>query len=183
MADQSRRADAWLKSQSELSGVGGALNLDRYEEFAARFDLIDHDHVSFFTGQGRSGLAVRMIAMRFMHMGLEAAVVGEATAPSIQAGDTLVVVSGSGKTPVSLNFARVAKDVGATVLAVTHQDSSELRDIADASLVLPVAGTEQFGGTLFEQSALILLDSIVIDQMVRRRVPHEFMARRHTNFL
>ncbi len=50
-----------------------------------------------------------MAAMRFMHMGREAHVVGEATAPSIRAGDGLVIVSGSGETAVSVNFARIAK--------------------------------------------------------------------------
>ncbi|MBV8795115.1 MAG: SIS domain-containing protein, partial [Hyphomicrobiales bacterium] len=69
----------------------------------------------FFSGQGRSGLVAEMAAMRFMHMGRFAHFVGEATAPSIRAGDGLVLVSGSGNTPVAIHFARIAKDEGAQI--------------------------------------------------------------------
>lgn len=177
-----RRAAAWLTSTEELAGLAHRLDLAPYEDFAARFDVLGPDTPGFFTGQGRSGYVARMAAMRFMHMDLPAHVVGEATAPSIGEGDVLTVISGSGRTPVSLNFAQVAQGTGASVLLITHQTGSPLRDLADASLVLPIE-TSQFGGTLFEEGALILLDSIVADQMRRRGVPHEVMARRHTNFL
>jgi 6-phospho-3-hexuloisomerase len=163
--------------------VRDALDADAYEGFASWFDRVEPQHRLFFAGQGRSGLVVHMVAMRFMHMHLPAHVVGEATAPSVRAGDTLVLVSGSGHTPTSVGMARVAKDVGASVLLVTHQEVSPLRDLADASIVIPVASSVQFGGTLFEESALILLDSIVFDQIQRRGVDHALMFARHTNFL
>lgn len=178
-----RRRDAWLTTIGEISGLADQLDMAAYAAFAAHFDALDGDSRVFFTGQGRSGLVAHMVAMRFMHMNLPASVVGEATAPAITAGDTLVVVSGSGKTPVSVNFALVAKAMPATVLLVTHQEESPLQTIADASLVLPVGHTTQFGGTLFEESALVVLDSIVLDQMRRREVPHALMSGRHTNFL
>ena len=38
-----------------------------------------------------------MVAMRLMHVGFEAHVVGEATTPSIAEGDRLMVFSGSGE--------------------------------------------------------------------------------------
>ncbi|WP_152816067.1 SIS domain-containing protein [Georgenia subflava] len=183
MAEYNGRAGAWLIATTELARVGKDLDLAQYDTFAQHFDTLNSEHRLFFSGQGRSGLAAQMVAMRFMHMGLPAHFVGEATAPSVRDGDTLVLVSGSGKTPVSLNFAEVAKSEGAKVLLVTHQDSSPLREVADAALVLPVAGSTQFGGTLFEESALIVLDSIVLDQMHRRGVPAETMAYNHTNFL
>ncbi|MBK0419053.1 SIS domain-containing protein [Leucobacter sp. CSA1] len=176
------RHGAWLTTTGELAEVAERLDADAYEAFASRFDGLSASSRVFFTGQGRSGLAARMVAMRFMHMDLPSSFVGEATAPSIAAGDTLVVISGSGKTPVSVNFAEVARGVGARVLLVTHQQESPLQDLADAAIVIP-ATSAQFGGTLFEESALVLLDSIVLDQMNRRGTPHELMAARHTNFL
>lgn len=45
-----------------------------------------------------------MAAMRLMHIGLDAHAVGEATAPSIAEGDALLVISGSGETPVTLHI-------------------------------------------------------------------------------
>ncbi len=177
------RTDAWLTTTGELVDVFTRVDQRQYREFAGWFDRVDIEHRLFFSGQGRSGLSAQMVAMRFMHMGLPTHVVGEVTAPSIREGDTLVLVSGSGATPVSIGFARVAKREGATVLLVTHQEHSELRSLADASVVIPTAQTRQFGGTLFEESALILLDSIVLDQMRRRPVLAETMAYHHTNFL
>ena len=52
----------------------------------------------FVTGAGRSLLALRAIAMRFMHLGLTAYVVGDVTTPAFGAGDLLIAGSGSGTT-------------------------------------------------------------------------------------
>jgi 6-phospho-3-hexuloisomerase len=152
-------ADAWLTAQRELARVFRDLDQDELLAFARALEGAPGR--VFFTGQGRSGLAAQMAAMRFMHLGKVAHFVGEATAPSVRLGDTFVVVSGSGRTPVSVRFARVAKQEGALVLLVTHQNHSPLSDMADQSVTIRAAGSVQFGGTLFEQSALILLDSVV----------------------
>jgi 6-phospho-3-hexuloisomerase len=136
----------------------------------------------FFSGQGRSGLCAQMVAMRFMHMGRDAHFVGEASAPAIRDGDALMVISGSGETPVSVAFARIAKAEGALVLAVTRSPQSELARFSDITLHIPADHTQQFGGTLFEQGILLLLDSLVGE--LSRRVPHgrQLMQQRHTNF-
>ena len=135
----------------------------------------------FFSGQGRSGLVAQMAAMRFMHMGRQAHFVGQATAPSIRAGDGLVIVSGSGETSVSVNFARIAKGESAEVVLLTHKPESTLARIADPVLVVPVEKTQQFGGSLFEQVSLILLDAIVLD--LAGGVPDAYrrMHHRHAN--
>jgi 6-phospho-3-hexuloisomerase len=135
----------------------------------------------FFTGQGRSGLSAQMAAMRFMHLGRESHVLGEATAPSVRSGDRLVVVSGSGTTPVSVGFATIAKGEGARVLLVTHTPSSPLGDLADLTLVSPVGPSDQLMGTLFEQSALILLDAVARHVAEVDPAAMAAMAHRHTN--
>jgi 6-phospho-3-hexuloisomerase len=48
-----------------------------------------------------------MAAMRFMHLGVPAHAVGEPTAPSIRVGDTLVMISGSGRTSTGAEYARI----------------------------------------------------------------------------
>ena len=52
----------------------------------------------FLAGAGRSGLAVKAFAMRLMHMGFGAYVVGETVTPGMKADDLLVIGSGSGAT-------------------------------------------------------------------------------------
>ena len=119
--------------------------------------------------------------MRFMHIGREAHFVGEATAPSIRKGDGLLIVSGSGETPVSVGFARIAKAEGAEVVLLTHKPASTIAGIADAVLPVPVETTAQFGGSLFEQTSLILLDAVIL--ALARELPdaHDRMLHRHAN--
>lgn len=135
----------------------------------------------FFSGQGRSGLAARMAAMRLMHLGRQSHFVGEATAPSVRKGDGLLMVSGSGETPVSLGFAKIARAEGATLAVVTHKPESTLAAMADVVLTIPAENSVQFGGSLFEQAALIMLDSVVMALAADDREAHARMAYRHTN--
>ncbi len=179
MDEKSGLLEAWLTARAELARVFDNLDSQEYVSFAEALGRASGR--VFFSGQGRSGLAAQMAAMRFMHIGKTTHFVGEATAPSVRHGDTLVVVSGSGKTPVSLEFGRVAKAEGASVLLVTHQERSPLSDLADRHVTIPVAGSVQFGGTLFEQSALVLLDSVVLYMTGTFEDPFKLMWHNHTN--
>ncbi|MEJ2289890.1 MAG: SIS domain-containing protein [Deinococcales bacterium] len=143
--------------------------------------LRDAQRTWFFSGQGRSGLVASMVAMRFMQLGRPVHVQGEATAPAIREGDGLLVISGSAETPVSLHHARVAKEHGASVVLVTHEPSGPLARMAEAVLVLPAEHSHQFGGSLFEQGALLALDAIVLALARESHVAFDDMMRRHTN--
>lgn len=164
----------------ELTTLFAGVSQADFRAFVAALPAVGAGRV-FFSGQGRSGLSAEMVAMRFMHMGYDSHFVGEATAPSVRQGDTLVIVSGSGRTPVSVGFAEIARAEGARVLLVTHQETSPLRDLADCTLVLPAAGSKQFGGTLFEQAALVLLDTAVLVLMGDLSEADELMLHNHTN--
>ncbi len=170
---------AWLAVGREITDV-----LQRIDAAAYR-RLLDFCSVDdcrwFFTGQGRSGLAAQMAAMRFMHLGRDAHYVGEATAPSVRKGDRLVVVSGSGGTPVSVSFATIAKQEGAGLALLTYRPQSQIAGMADVVMPVPAEGSIQFGGSLFEVSSLILLDAVVLDLTARTPDAHAKMMRRHTN--
>ena len=174
--DQSR---PWMAVGQEITDI--LQRIDPASFFAVAEVFADATRRWFFSGQGRSGLAAQMAAMRFMHMGRQVHFVGEVTAPSIRKGDGLLIVSGSGETAVSVNFARIASSEGAEVVLLTHKPNSTLAGIADAVLLVPVEQTAQFGGSLFEQSSLVLLDAIVLE--LARGIPdaHQRMSRRHAN--
>jgi 6-phospho-3-hexuloisomerase len=135
----------------------------------------------FCCGQGRSGLVAQMAAMRLMHLGLDAHAVGEPTAPSIGAGDGLIMISGSGETPVTLHLARVALGFGARMLALTSRAGSTLARLAHVVVEVPTQGSGQSGGTLFEQSALLLIDAMVLDLTAGDSRTYAVMKARHTN--
>jgi 6-phospho-3-hexuloisomerase len=46
---------------------------------------------------------------------------------------------------------------------------------------VPATGTGQFGGTLFEQSALLLLDAVILELTAGGSAAYAAMQARHTN--
>ncbi len=168
-----------LLIQDELAATLGAVDPDRISSVRGIF--ADRHRRWFTSGQGRSRLVACMAAMRLMHVGYPTHVVGETTTPSIQAGDGLLMLSASGRTPVSLHLARRAADAGAQVLAVTTREDSSLADMADVVIPVPVNSSQQFGGSLFEQAALLLLDSLILDLTRDDPQAHRYMQQRHTN--
>ncbi|MBF4636382.1 6-phospho-3-hexuloisomerase [Clavibacter michiganensis] len=141
-------------------------------DLAARLDeaarVIRDGRRVFALGAGRSGLALRMTAMRFMHLGLDAHVVGEATSPAIEDGDVLLVASGSGTTASIVSAAETAHEVGARIVALTTADDSPLADLADVTVLIPAAAKQDHGGTvsaqyaggLFELSVALVGDAV-----------------------
>jgi 6-phospho-3-hexuloisomerase len=131
--------------------------------------LLSRSERVFVLGEGRSGLAVRMAAMRLMHLGLKHVhVVGETTTPAMGSGDVLIAVSGSGGTPGVVMVAEQARTAGGRIAAVTATASSPLATIAELVIPIPAAskhdrGSEssaQFAGSLFEQATLLLFDAV-----------------------
>ena len=122
----------------------------------------------FVLGGGRSGLALRMTAMRLMHLGLQVHVVGEVTTPAIAAGDVLLAASGSGATAAVVRAAETAAASGAHVVAITTAPGSPLAGLAAVSVIVPAAQKQdhdghlslQYSGALFEQSVVVLGDAI-----------------------
>src|SRR5271169_4709936 len=90
----------------------------------------------FVMGAGRTGLALKMAAMRLMHLGLVVHVAGEVTTPAIGPGDLLLVASGSGTTAGPVHAAEVAVKIGAQVLALTASPGSKLATLAQGVVVI-----------------------------------------------
>jgi 6-phospho-3-hexuloisomerase len=174
-----RPVSAWLAVRDEVSGVLSAVSSQQMSDAAALFT--DRGRRWFCLGQGRSGLVAQMAAMRLMHVGFNAHAVGEATAPSIREDDGLLVISGSGETAVTLHLAQLAVGFRARLLTVTARADSTLAGLADAIIEVPTNGSSQFGGSLFEQSALLLLDAVILDVTARDSEAYTAMHARHTN--
>ncbi|WP_370544049.1 6-phospho-3-hexuloisomerase [Frigoribacterium sp. VKM Ac-1396] len=152
-------------------------------------DLVDDAERVFVHGAGRSGLALRMTAMRLMHLGLEVHVVGEVTTPAIAEGDVLLTASGSGTTSGIVAAARTAVDAGARVAAITTAADSPLADLAEAVLVVPAADKQdrsgtasaQYAGGLFEQTVVLLGDAVFHALWKRSGADADELWPRHAN--
>ena len=153
---------AELAATAAAMAENGGAQLDRAAVELARADRV------FLLGAGRSGLALRLTAMRLMHLGLTAHVVGEATAPAIASGDVLLVASGSGTTPGIVAAATTASEVGASVVAITADAASALALSSTVTVVVPAArkldrdsaASAQYAGSLFEQSVVVVGDAL-----------------------
>ena len=67
------------------------------------------------------------------------------------------------------------------VLVVTAADSSVLSSLADLVVLIPAGVSQQYGGSVFEQSALVALDAVVMMLRQRLGVTDEAMDLRHAN--
>jgi 6-phospho-3-hexuloisomerase len=126
----------------------------------------------FVAGTGRSQLMVKGLAMRLMHLGFHAYVVGEIVTPAIEPDDLLIIGSGSGETSTLTVMASKAKKVGAKLALITIYPESTIGKLADLVVQIVAATTKsagasaaksiQPGANMFEQSMLLLCDATVI---------------------
>jgi 6-phospho-3-hexuloisomerase len=143
----------------------------------------------FVTGAGRSGLVLKMAAMRLMHLGLTVHVVGEATAPAIRAGDLLLAASGSGTTAGVVNAAETAAGQGARVAAYTTNSGSPLAAVAAAVVLIPAAQktdhgsalSRQYSGSLFEQVLFATTEAVFQSLWDEDAAAAEELWQRHAN--
>jgi 6-phospho-3-hexuloisomerase len=172
--------------QQELARAADGLQDD---QLAALVTEIRQAGRVFVAGGGRSGLALRMHAMRLMHLGLTVHVVGETTTPAIGPGDLLIVASGSGTTAGAVAAAGTARDVGARVAALTTDGDSDLAHLAHVIVVVPAArktdhggtASRQYSGSLFEQALLMVLDAVFHTLWQADGTPAEDLWPRHAN--
>ena len=150
-------------------------------------------------GAGRSGLVGRAFAMRLLHLGYNAYVLGETIVPAIRENDLAIAISGSGRTKLIVTAAEAAKDAKATLVALTSYYDSPLGRIADVVVEIPgrtkysqnedyfarqILGiTEPLAplGTLFEDTTQVFLDGIVAELMMRLKKTEEDLRIVHAN--
>jgi 6-phospho-3-hexuloisomerase len=153
-------------------------------------ESFDNARRVFCAAQGRSGFILRCFCMRLMQLGYSAFFVGETITPGIQAGDMLFVLSGSGQTPLTLEWIKLARERGATRLGVVGKQDSPIGKALDYSLSLSTASrldvagdpdSIQPPGSLFEQAAFFLLESIALALYQRQGSDAEAIRGRHAN--
>lgn len=139
----------------------------------------------FLLGAGRSGLVAKAFAMRLMHLGLQAHVAGESTTPSLQKGDAVIIVSGSGRTAsISAITERINRS-GATLVLVTAAPQSPIQAHCSEIILIPCGDHPEDCswmplGSIFEVTAFILLETAVATIRSQLGVSHHDMRRRHS---
>ncbi len=159
----------------------GSIDCARTDELVEA--ILEADRI-FLYGAGRSGFVARCFTMRLGHLGRKVVrlSIDETSPPG--ARDLAIIISGTGETHSSLLYGRMAKDAGGRVAAITEGVGSSLARMADIVITLttPVgADRRRFApmGTIFEDTALIYLDTLVVDLMERLGETEETMRKRH----
>lgn len=144
----------------------------------------------FCAAQGRSGYLLRCFCMRLVQFGYLAFFVGETITPRIDKGDILIVLSASGQTAFTQEWIRVAHRLGAMTLGIIGAQDSPIGKALDYSLSLP-AGSKlepskescsiQPPGSLFEQAAFVLLETIVLELYQRQGSDPRIILDQHAN--
>ena len=143
----------------------------------------------FFSAQGRAGFILRCFCMRLMHLGFSVYFCGETITPAITSDDLLIVLSGSGETPSTLESVKSAKKYHAKTCGILGNMESRIASMVDMSLHIP--GTTklcregephslQMAGSLFEQTAFLFLEAIVLDIYQKRKKDVGSVSSRHT---
>ncbi|HEX7628000.1 MAG TPA: 6-phospho-3-hexuloisomerase [Candidatus Methanoperedens sp.] len=197
------------KKECEATIVSMNLIADHIKKVASKLDtgsvtslvngIMDSKRI-FLMGAGRSGLAARAFAMRLMHLGFNVYFVGETTTPAVQPEDLVIAVSGSGGTPSIASLGMISKKIGSTLAVITSNKDSTLGGISDIVVIIPgrpkedvvyedyqerrMVGYPQLAplGTIFEISALVFLDAVISELMVRTGASEAELKKRHTVF-
>ena len=152
-------------------------------------EILEADRI-FCAAQGRSGNVLRCFAMRLMQLGYKAFFVGETITPNIETGDLLIVLSGSGQTTLTREWVRIAQEQKARAFGILGVENSPIGRAVDRSLTLsagskfePVRASypPQPPGSLFEQVAFILLESVVLGICGKRGIDPATILESHAN--
>ena len=160
------------------------LDVEEVEKFIKLLLKAKHKKI-FILGMGRSGFVARAFALRLMNLGFDVYFLGETITPAAERDDLLIAISGTGSTKMVLTASSAAKDIGATVIAITSFPDSELGRLADLAVV--VKGRTKTGapkekdylarqiigesepltplGSVFENNCMVFLDSLIVELM------------------
>ena len=162
----------------------------REEQVEALQDAILNAEKIYVYGAGRSMLMLRCLAMRLMHLGFTSYVVGDTTTPAFGPRDLLITASASGSTSGVINVAGKAKSLGGKLAVLTISQDSALGKMADVVIEIPgytdkipMEGNRPLipGGSLFEQSVLLLGDAMVLPLSEKHNIPTDRAFTLHAN--
>jgi len=138
----------------------------------------------FVYGSGRSGLIGQFFCVRLVQLGFDVHFVGDMTTPIVMRGDLTILVSKTGNTMSVVQTANIASRVGSKVICITDNQDSKLAIASDIVIHLPVYRDKDKSkyaplGTVFEESAIVFLDSTIPTLMERLGKTESDMRKRH----
>lgn len=94
----------------------------------------------------------------------------------------MILISGSGTTHVTRHYRKIARDVGAKIIAITRAGENASQKLSDITLEIPASDSRRFVGSLFERGVLMTCDALFARLITEFEVSEAEMTRRHTKF-
>ncbi len=183
---------------SKIRATADRLSEEEIEGFIQ--EILHADRI-YVMGAGRSGLAAKAFAMRLMHLGFTAYVVGETITPAMRQKDLLVIFSGSGQTKTIADIAETAKGIKGRIALITSNRESRIGKMADILVIIENQRDEvrdetaefevrqmtgehrSFAplGTLFETASMVFADACISLLMEISMIDEKELKNRHAN--
>jgi 6-phospho-3-hexuloisomerase len=183
---------------SKIRAIANSISDEDVEKFIT--EILNARRI-YVMGAGRSGLVAKAFAMRLMHLGMQAYVIGETITPALNKGDLMVVFSGSGKTKTVADIAETGKEIGAHICLITANADSRIGRIADCMVIIEqyrddvkddaaefeirqmLGDHKSFAplGTLFETASMIFADAVISRLMEITQTDETALKNRHAN--
>lgn len=130
-----------LKLQSTINNVlSETLNLLDMQQVSQVVNALRNSHSVYIFGVGSSGITAEDMKHKLMRIGARVDAVTNnhfmyMQATLLKAGDVAIGISHSGTSPETVHALKLAKQAGATTVALTHNLGSPLSEIADFRLI------------------------------------------------
>jgi 6-phospho-3-hexuloisomerase len=183
---------------SKVKKIADSISDDEIEGFLK--EILNANRV-YVMGAGRSGLVAKAFAMRLMHLGLTAYVVGETITPAMKPDDVMIVFSGSGRTKTIADISETVREMGGRICLITSNADSRIGRISDSIVIIEhqrdavrddaqefeirqmMGEHKSFAplGTLFETAAMVFADAIISRLMEITQTDEKELKNRHAN--
>ncbi|MDH4123044.1 MAG: SIS domain-containing protein [Thermoplasmata archaeon] len=166
--------------------TGLKMDEKEFKKIEEMVSLIISSKKIFLYGVGRSGLIAKAFAIRLVQLGLNVFFIGDSNTPMVEKDSVVIIMSNTGQTMSAVQTANITRRMGAKVIAITSNSHSKLALAASEAITVASSVPDdkmrlEYAplGTVFEQSAGILLDAIVTILMKRLEETDQTMRQRH----
>ncbi|MGL5977634.1 MAG: MurR/RpiR family transcriptional regulator [Erysipelotrichaceae bacterium] len=159
--------------QNMIKAISDTRSLLVEHEVTRAIDAIDACSGLYFYGVGASGLAAQEGVSRFLLLGKHAKAIVDShyqlmNSAILTVDDVVVAISLSGQTQEVIEAAALAKQKGATIIAITNYVQSSLASIADVVLLSAYKENPLDGGSLVAKiSQLYVMDVLCTGYTVK----------------
>ncbi|MDN7240982.1 MurR/RpiR family transcriptional regulator [Planococcus sp. N028] len=156
-----------------------------YPDIQKAATLLNHAPKVHVYGIGNSGIAAQEFKWKFFRIGVNVESITDPHQAVMDAALTteaslVIGISISGKTKEVINAVKIAKQQGATIIAITGEKESELSKLADLSLFVLIKNNMHMAQNISPTLPLFLLFDLIYTELVSKDYVNRIQLREKT---